>query len=155
MGQSWGWGYTWVLAVPLCCSCPGMFASSGSCTGQPHHRRGPRGLQAMATQEAKSPHTHPGAGLTASPGHILHPVTAQCKSPSASPATGPRLCWGTTGEHQVAAQGGARACSGSPGRSPGEVRSRGVQSPAPHPDHGADCPSHIFTPCPSKGPIQR
>lgn len=43
-------------AGSLCWSCPGlMFASSGSCTGQTHHRRVPRGLQAMAIQEPEEP----------------------------------------------------------------------------------------------------
>lgn len=46
-------------AGPLCCSCPGpMFASSGSCTEQPHHRRVPRDLRATATQEPEEP-SHP------------------------------------------------------------------------------------------------
>lgn len=45
-------------AGPLCCTCPGLqvFASSGSCTGQPHHRRVPRGVQAMATGRWNSLH---------------------------------------------------------------------------------------------------
>lgn len=32
---------------------------------------------------------------------------------------------------------------------------RGVQSPVPHPTTVLTAPSHIFTPCPSTGPIQR
>lgn len=144
-------------ARPLCCSCPGLqvFATSGSCTGQPHHRRVPRGVQAMATQEVEQP-SHPGTGLTASLAHFLHPGAAECQSSSAPTATGLRLCWGTTGEHQVGAQGCARACPGSPGCSPGEARSREVCSHQYHIQTTLlTAPSHIFTPCSSTGPTQR
>lgn len=80
---------------------------------------------------------HPGAGLTASPGH---PGAAERQSPSAPTATGPRLCGGTRGEHH----GSAGMGQGLPWK-PRVLSWRGkeqrpVQSPAPHPDRGADCP---------------
>lgn len=56
---------------------------------------------------------------------------AQSMCPAAGKCqTGLELCWGTSGGHQIAVWGCARACSGSPGCSPREARSRenGVQS---------------------------
>lgn len=69
-----------------CCSCPGLwvFASSGSCTGQPHHRRVSRGVRPWPHRRWNKPHTSPW-------------VNSQSREHSAP--YGSRipviLCWGT------------------------------------------------------------
>lgn len=140
-------------AGPLRCGC---LPAAGHARGS-HPQEGAKACTSHGhTGSGTALTPRPGAGLTASLKHILHPVAAEWQSSSAPTATGLRLCCGTTGEHQVSAQGCARACSGSPGRSPGETRSREVCS---HQNHiqttVLTAPSHIFTPCPSTGPIQR
>lgn len=107
-------------------------ASQEAAKGSPNHGH-------TGARRALTP--HPGAGLTASPGHILHPVAAECQSPSAPTATGNH--WSTSG-------GSAGMCQGLLWK-PWELswrgkEQRGVQSPVPHPDHSADCPQpHLHT----------
>lgn len=133
-------------AGPLCCSCPGlqMFASSRSCKGS-HTTGGVHKHGHTAGGTALTP--RPGAELTASLEHILHPGAAECQSFSAPTATRLRLLlgdhWRTSGVSTGMCQGlfwkpWALSWRGK--------EQRGVQSPVPHPDHSADCPQpHLHT----------
>lgn len=95
-----------------------------------------------------SHHGHAGAGRALAPRPAagrLTDVPCSSRAPAASSSYGHRA-WATSrgplGGHQTAARGCTRACSGSPGCSPGKARSRenGVQSWVPHQSRSANCP---------------
>lgn len=131
-GAELGLGLHWstCCAGPLRCSCLGCGCLPAAGHAQGSHTTG--GCQGVCKpwprprRKWNSPHTSPWCWVNSQPG--AHSAPCGSRMAVILSSTGLRLCWGTTGEHQVTAQGCARACFGSPGHSPGEARSREVCS---------------------------
>lgn len=154
MGQSWGWGCTWALAGQGPCAA----AAQGRCLPAAGHTQSSRitgGCQGVSKswphRSQKSPHTPPWCWVNSQP--RAHSAPCGSRMPVTLSSYSHRE---PLEAHQVAVQGCARACFGSPGSSPGEARSREVCSHQYHIQTTVlTAPSHTFTPCPSTGPFQR
>lgn len=157
LGQSWG--------------CPGALAVQGPCTAaawavhvcqqRVMHRaataqRVPGLCRPWPRRKWNSPHTLPWCWVNSQPG--VHPAPYG-SGMAAILSSYSHMAQALLGDHWRTSGGSTGMCQGLLWKPwvlswRGEEQ-RGVQPPVPHPTTVLTAPSHIFTPCPGTGPIQR